>query len=145
MLKNQITFSADSKNAIRSVREVLQCLLAASRGDEAFYFNLAVHEALSNAIYHGSRNGDNSNIRLVFKELSTGGIIVRIKHYGRGFDGNRLLQSVPKEPEQAARDFCSESGRGLAFILRGCDKVFYNREGTEILLGIKKEDDYGNL
>ena len=87
---------------------------------------LAVNEALANAIVHGCENDPTKSVQVsVFCDESKGMIIV-VRDPGGGFDPAQIPSPVVGE------QLYSEHGRGIFLINQLMDEVRYRNEGTEI-------------
>jgi serine/threonine-protein kinase RsbW len=113
----------------RAVREVRR--LARRCGlteDSQANLEIALREALANAISHG--NGMRAG-RKVFLRCYAGpraGILIAVRDQGPGFDP----QSVP-DPRAADRVHLAH-GRGLLLMRELMDRLEYRRGGTEVVL-----------
>lgn len=119
---------------------------------DLFSLNIALVEALSNAIYHGNlevsselkqerfdlfreeaerrRNLEPYRHRrvLIHYELSRNSVKYVIRDEGKGFDYSSLPD--PTLPENLFK----ESGRGILMIMSFMDEVFWNSRGNEITM-----------
>ena len=97
--------------------------------------NLAISEALSNAMVHGNKL-DPNKVVVVTLDVFDSKIELSIKDSGQGFDPDEVPD--PTRPENILKD----SGRGIYIMNSFIDDVFYNfsNEGTELklILQIKK-------
>ena len=97
--------------------------------------NLAVSEALSNAMVHGNKLDPNKDV-IVTLDIFDAKIELSIKDCGQGFDPDEVPD--PTKSENILKD----SGRGIYIMNSFIDDVFYNfsKEGTELklILQIKK-------
>jgi serine/threonine-protein kinase RsbW len=93
-----------------------------------FNINLALTEAIVNAIKHGEGNMKNDKIK-VHIEFDGNSIIINVHSKGRPFDIHNI-----KKPEPLA-----DSGRGLYVISCMMDKIdLINTDGENILIMKKK-------
>jgi serine/threonine-protein kinase RsbW len=89
---------------------------------------LALHEALVNAIEHGNQESISKAVRVTLAWCSNGGLVLVVKDCGDGFDANRV-------PDPLGDQLLGDRGRGI-FLMRQlvasvdfvCDK------GTEVRL-----------
>jgi serine/threonine-protein kinase RsbW len=93
--------------------------------------NLALEEALANAIRHGNRDDAGKSI-FVDYAVSPQDVRVTIRDEGDGFDPDNLPD--PRQPGHQRRP----SGRGILLLRTYMDEVLYNEKGNEVLL-IKKK------
>jgi anti-sigma regulatory factor (Ser/Thr protein kinase) len=100
-------------------------------GDALERIDLALHEALANAIVHGNHNDSARPVRIRVGVAKDGSLLLAVKDIGAGFDpakvpvplGNRLM--IPH-------------GRGIFVIRELMDKVTFSFEnGTEIRMSLK--------
>ena len=106
----------------------LMSLIAASRcvlGGEQFV-ELALREALSNAMLHGNRL-DASKLVHVHCLCECGrGVSVVVRDQGPGFDPNKVSDPL------AFENLGAEHGRGIHLMKLAMDEVFFERGGTEV-------------
>ncbi|MBI2956232.1 MAG: ATP-binding protein [Acidobacteria bacterium] len=90
---------------------------------------LALHEALANAIVHGNRGDPTKGVRICVAVQEGCGILVVVKDVGSSFDPAALCNPV------RADNLLAPHGRGLFLINQLVDGVAFNFEkGTEIWL-----------
>ena len=87
---------------------------------------LAMREALANAIIHGAGNDPNRNVECCVACDDVHGMLVVVRDPGEGFDPDRLPSPLVGE------NVFSEHGRGVFLINQLMDRVEYKRGGTEI-------------
>lgn len=91
---------------------------------------IALHEAINNALFHGPSN---QFITLKLSVLNKRRLIMRVQSEGPGFNVHeRLHRHVITEPDEEA--LFTASGRGLMIIKAMTDQVRYNEQGTEVML-----------
>jgi serine/threonine-protein kinase RsbW len=106
---------------------------AASAGldaDSTQDVQIAVREAVTNAIVHGNGRDESRRVRLQVA-ASPAGLEVRVQDQGRGFDPREVPD--PLAPE----NLCKSSGRGILFMRSLMDEVHFQRAaggGTQIIL-----------
>jgi len=90
---------------------------------------LALQEALINAILHGNRSDPTKYVRICVAIEKAGGIIIVVKDSGSGFDPRTL-------PDPTLGDnIYREGGRGVYLIHQLMDDVQYNfGEGTAVTM-----------
>ena len=106
------------------VVELLQNGLAAV-GYE-FEIELALQEALANAIRHGCRSDPMKRVECRVRYESTGDVLIVVRDPGPGFDFTRVAN--PLEDANLLR----ASGRGLFLIRKLMDEVRFASGGREI-------------
>ena len=89
---------------------------------------LALHEALVNAIEHGNQESISKAVRVTLARCSNGGLVLVVKDCGDGFDANRV-------PYPLGDRLLSERGRGIFLMRRlvACVDFVYDK-GTEVRL-----------
>jgi serine/threonine-protein kinase RsbW len=107
--------------------------VAASAGfdaDSTQDVQIAVHEAVINAIVHGNGRDESRRVRLQVA-VSPAGLEVRVQDQGRGFDPSEVPD--PLAPE----NLCKSCGRGILFMRSLMDEVRFQRAadgGTQVIL-----------
>lgn len=86
---------------------------------------LALREALANAIVHGSRRDATRKVKVSVKGEPSG-VLITVSDQGRGFDYRHAPDPL------TARHLHSNHGRGLFMIQRMMDEVHFARGGREI-------------
>jgi serine/threonine-protein kinase RsbW len=109
--------------AMLEAADVLVEHVAASAGfdpDSSQTIQMALHEALVNAIVHGN---DEDETRRVGVELAAraDGVAVRVRDEGRGFDPTRVPDPL------TAEGLCRPSGRGVFLMRRLMDEVAFRQ------------------
>jgi serine/threonine-protein kinase RsbW len=90
-------------------------------GEEAaFAVDMAVREAVTNAVLHGNRQDEAKTVEVSFKS-SPGEIEITVRDFGEGFDKESVPD--PTEPENILKT----SGRGMLFIRTFMDEVEWSR------------------
>ena len=101
--------------------------------EAAYGVDMAVREAVTNAVLHGNRQEEAKLVEVGFKSLP-GAIEITVRDRGEGFD----TQSVPDptNPENLMKT----NGRGLLFIRTFMDEVEWTRhpEGGTVVRMTKK-------
>jgi serine/threonine-protein kinase RsbW len=106
----------------------LMRLIAASRcvcGEEQ-YVELALREALSNAVLHGNRLDARKLVHVHCCWEPGRELFVVVSDQGRGFDPNHIPNPLAVENLQAER------GRGIHLMKLAMDEVSFERGGTEV-------------
>ena len=95
---------------------------------------LALHEALANAISHGNRESISKAVRVTLARRSNGGAVLVVKDCGEGFDANNL-------PDPLGDGLLNERGRGIFLMRQLVEWVdFVYDRGTEVRLWLKLPD-----
>jgi len=96
-----------------------------AKGKE-FEIELALREALANAIKHGCKGDSAKKIEFSVTEEVGRGILIVVRDPGYGFDPASVPSPVDEE------NLISDHGRGIYLINKLMDEVKYERNGTEI-------------
>jgi serine/threonine-protein kinase RsbW len=91
-----------------------------------FEIEMAVREALANAILHGCQGDPTKHVECGMDFNDAGGILIVVRDPGQGFDPAKVPSPIDE------RNIHSEHGRGVFLIHRLMDEVRYERGGTEI-------------
>jgi serine/threonine-protein kinase RsbW len=94
-------------------------------GDESDV-ELALWEALNNAVVHGNRMDAHKLVQVLCRCASTDGIFLVVKDQGQGFDPNAVPN--PLSPE----NFSADHGRGIWLMRVAMDEVSFACGGTEV-------------
>ncbi len=98
--------------------------------DEQHRIEMAVHESMINAIWHGNKNDSSKSVWLQFKILSDR-LEIRIRDQGTGFDPKHIPDPLQSE------NLLNVSGRGI-FLIRSFMDEFrveqVNGAGTEVTM-----------
>jgi serine/threonine-protein kinase RsbW len=117
-----IELSIDSKleyvDMIGSVVKSVTAKLGFSE-DDASWIELAVHEAVINAITHGNKSSADKQVDAKFV-IEGGALHVYIRDRGEGFDPSHLPD--PLDPE----NLLNPSGRGIFYMRTFMDEVEYS-------------------
>jgi serine/threonine-protein kinase RsbW len=108
--------------------EWLTSVIAASRcvcGEEDLV-ELALREALSNAVLHGNRADARKLVHIRCLCEPGKGVSVVVKDQGQGFDPRGVPNPL------AAENLQSEHGRGIHLMKVAMDEVSFERGGTEV-------------
>ncbi|MGB9731025.1 MULTISPECIES: ATP-binding protein [Calditerrivibrio] len=92
--------------------------------DLAFKINLAVTEAIANAIKHGNKEKEELPVKLLI-ELEKDVLKIEVTDCGEGFRLEKKEVDISKIPEN------QDSGRGLYIIKKLVDEVSYSYENGE--------------
>ena len=106
----------------------LMSLIAASRcvrGEEEFV-ELALREALSNAMLHGNRLDARKLVHVRCCCECGKGVVMVVRDQGQGFDPNKVPDPL------AFENLNSEHGRGIHLMKLAMDEISIEREGTEV-------------
>ena len=122
------TWVGSETRLISPLVDWLMGLIAGSRcvtGEEK-YVELALREALCNAMLHGNRLEAHKLVRVCCRCDYSKGVYLVISDQGEGFDPKTL-----RDPP-AVENLESEHGRGIHLMKLAMDEVFFERGGTEV-------------
>jgi serine/threonine-protein kinase RsbW len=115
----------------------LMSLIAGSRcvrGKEAFV-ELALREAVSNAILHGNRLEARKLVHIRCCCEGTKGVFIVVRDQGHGFDPNNVPNPLTVE------NLGAEHGRGIHLMKLAVDEVSFERGGTEVHIRNESGDE----
>jgi serine/threonine-protein kinase RsbW len=98
--------------------------------DTRHWVELAVREAVANAIKHGNRQDPRKQVEVGW-EVEGGDLVVRVRDEGEGFDPGNL--DDPLAPENRLKP----DGRGIFYMKSFMDRIDYTSGpggGTEVVL-----------
>ena len=93
-----------------------------------FEIEMAVREALANAIVHGCKNNPGKIVEVCVACDEKKGMLIVVRDPGEGFDPEHVIS-----PLQGQNVF-SDHGRGIYLITQLMDEVRFERGGTEIIM-----------
>jgi serine/threonine-protein kinase RsbW len=101
--------------------------------DAIFGIDMAVREAVTNAVLHGNRQDEKKPVEVSFKS-SPEVIEIRVRDRGEGFDTGSVPD--PTDPENLLKT----NGRGMLFMRTFMDEVEWSRhpEGGTVVRMLKK-------
>ena len=103
--------------------------------DAAYGVDMAVREAVTNAVLHGNRSDETKAVEVSFKN-SPGEIEITVRDQGAGFDPSHLPDPTAEE------NLLKASGRGILFMRTFMDEVGWERPaggGTLVRMSKKKQ------
>jgi serine/threonine-protein kinase RsbW len=106
--------------------------------DDASWIELAVHEAVINAITHGNKNADDKQVDVKFI-IEQEALVVNIRDRGEGFDPAGL-------PDPLSQDnLLNPNGRGIFYMRTFMDEVEYSThpEGGSVVRMTKQKRSSG--
>ena len=125
--KLDVTIPADP-NAISGVVDgVMQIAreMKCAEGNE-FQIELALREALANAIIHGCDNDPTKKVECCVACTESSDVVIVVRDPGTGFSPSAVPSPL------AAENLHSDHGRGIYLINQVMDEVSFDRNGTEI-------------
>ena len=122
------TWLRSETDLISPLADWLMSLIARSgciRGKEEFV-ELALREAVSNAIFHGKRLDARKLVHVRYCCEGTKGVFIVVRDQGSGFDPNNVPNPL------AVENLHAEHGRGIHLMKLAMDEVSFERGGTEV-------------
>ena len=119
-----------SPTSIPKVSEGVKQLLQGKgwSDDELMPVELALDEALANAIRHGCKNDPSKQVQCVVSTDATGEVVIVVRDPGPGFD----VGAVPNPLD--GDNVLKPSGRGVFLINQLMDRVEFANGGREVLM-----------
>jgi serine/threonine-protein kinase RsbW len=126
-LKLSVTLSADRDAVDPVVRSVMNAVreMKCAPGHEDD-IELALTEALANAVVHGAKNDPSKIIECDVACADKQGILIIVRDPGTGFDPTKIANPCHGENIYASH------GRGIYLINQLMDEVQFHKNGTEI-------------
>jgi serine/threonine-protein kinase RsbW len=127
----EVTLESNLKNV--EVAEEITRRVSVTAGfeeDEQHRIEMAVHESMINAIWHGNKNDSSKSVWLQFK-IYPDRLEIRVRDQGNGFDPNHIPDPLETD------NLLNVSGRGI-FLIRAFMDEFrvenINGAGTEVTM-----------
>jgi serine/threonine-protein kinase RsbW len=119
---------AASVDAIAEVVERVMEIVSQMKCSEGkeFEIEMALREALANAVIHGAKGDANKQIQLCVACDEARGMLIVVRDPGEGFDPALIPSPL------IGQNVFSEHGRGIFLINQLMDEVRYEKGGTEI-------------
>lgn len=118
----------------KAVAEAVKFASESGFADDAlFAIDLALREAVANAVKHGNKFDETKNVYVTFKNL-TSGLEIAVRDYGTGFAVEEVPD--PTDPENLLK----ANGRGILFMRNFMDEVEWENPsgGGTIVKMVKK-------
>lgn len=132
-LKFMRTVAGDVKAIEPVVADIMELVIEKGcSGDSEFEIELALREALANAIIYGCENDPEKQVQICIACDDEKGILIVIRDPGEGFDPTALPSPV------SGQNIFSKSGRGIFLINQLMDEVSFEKGGTEIRMVKRK-------
>jgi serine/threonine-protein kinase RsbW len=127
----EMTLESDL-NRVEVVEELARRVSATAGFDEddQHKIEMAVHESVINAIWHGNKNDPSKQVWLRF-QIFDDRLEIRVRDQGGGFDPGRVANPLAEE------NLLSVSGRGIFLIRTFMDEYRVKKiegQGTEVTL-----------
>lgn len=129
--RNTLIFSEHIPSRLALIENLLARLFhhlapLCCNGERREELEIALREALANAIRHGNRNNAEKQVHLRCYMLESSELLFVVRDQGEGFDPSRIA-----DPTSAA-NLHRDSGRGIFLIRHFMDSVEFRHNGTEI-------------
>jgi len=127
----EVVLESDLKNV--EVAEEITRRISSTAGfgeDDQHKIDMAVHETLINAIWHGNRNDPSKHVWLRF-EIFSDRLEIRVRDQGNGYDPSKVPNPLTQE------NLLAVSGRGIFLMRTFMDEVRVNTregQGAEVTL-----------
>jgi len=127
LIKLDVTFKADIDAISPIVDTVLETAsrMGCAKGHE-MEIELALREALANAIKHGAGGDPSKEVRCCVACDESRGMLIVVSDPGKGFDPATVPSCLHGE------QLFSDHGRGLYLINQMMDQVWFSKGGTQI-------------
>ena len=126
-LRVRVTLAADRKAVDPVVEQVMQAVreMKSVNGKEEA-IELALQEALANAVVHGAKEDPTKVVECVVMCDEQRGLLIIVRDPGEGFDPQGIPTCTMGE------NLFSNHGRGIFLINQLMDEVKFRKNGTEI-------------
>jgi serine/threonine-protein kinase RsbW len=127
LVQVDLTLPADANSITPIVGRVMRIVteMGCAAGRE-FEIELALREALANAIEHGSGNDPSKQVECCVACDHARGMLIVVRDPGPGFDPSQIPSPI------VGQNLFSTGGRGIYLINQLMDEVRYEKGGTEI-------------
>jgi serine/threonine-protein kinase RsbW len=126
-LRVRVTLAADRKAVDQVVEQVMEAVHEVKCvNGEADAIELALHEALANAVVHGAKEDPTKIVECLVACDEERGVLIIVRDPGEGFDPGSIPACTMGE------NLYSNHGRGIFLINQLMDKVEFRKNGTEI-------------
>lgn len=124
---------------VQACREELRlCLEQVSNklsGNELTLLEIAINEAINNALKYGLAKASDPTVTLSICLHSSECLLVRVKDRGSGFCARSTLKTLSSKDSEKDEEWqWGASGRGLFIMERVMDQVRYNAKGNAVLM-----------
>ncbi len=126
-LRVRVTLAADRKSVDPVVAQVMRAIRDTKCIDgKADAVELALQEALANAVIHGAKEDPSKIVECVVVCDEQRGVLIIVRDPGPGFDPKTIPSCTVGE------NLYSNHGRGIFLINQLMDEVEFRKNGTEI-------------
>ncbi len=132
LVKLVTTMPADAGAVSSVIRRIMAIIneMGCAAGRE-FEIELALNEALANAIEHGSANDPSKQIQCCVACDHERGMLIVVRDPGQGFDPASIPSPI------VGQNVFATGGRGIYLINQLMDEVRFEKGGTEIHMRMK--------
>jgi len=106
-----------------SVAEIVTLIKRVARWDDVENIDLALHEALANAMIHGNGCDSSKAVRVSVALEENRGLLVAVKDEGSGFEPSQLANPL------VGQNLLASHGRGILLIRHLTDEVHFMCDG----------------
>jgi len=122
-------FRSDAGRIQAALEQVMRLVrLSGCVGGQEIQVEMALHEALSNAVVHGNRKDPTRWVHVRCGCDPERGVSIVVRDEGSGFDARRVSDPTSSEWLQA------DHGLGLLIMRSYMDEVWFEKGGTEVHL-----------
>ena len=100
------------------------------------HIDVAVHEALTNAVIHGNHEDPNKRVFVVYRCSIDGEVSITIRDQGQGFDARAI-----QDPTTPKNRLCTH-GRGIYLMKALMDEVYFDEGG--VVVHMRKKANAGS-
>ena len=127
LFKLQVTVAADKAAVDSVVQRIMQSIREKDcAGDKEPAIELALSEALANAVIHGAKSDPSKTVECDVACDQNRSLLIVVRDPGEGFDPARIPSPVH------GQNIYSGHGRGVYLITQLMDEVKFLKNGTEI-------------
>lgn len=127
---NRHQFYFNGLEEISALHARIRRILTKWSSDEALILEMVVNEAVNNVLLHGSGQG-----KLCLKLTKDKRVVLRVKDLKTGSVAGSILKEYESKPvEDLLVMMTSECGRGILLMKLYTDFIYYNRDGSEVLM-----------
>ena len=124
----ELNLPSDLDSIEKAVAEATKFASQLGFSDDALFdIDLALREAVANAVKHGNKFDETKNVNLMIKETRSG-LEIAVRDFGRGFEVEDVPD--PTNPENLLK----ASGRGILFMNNFMDSIewLHHEQGTTV-------------
>jgi serine/threonine-protein kinase RsbW len=127
LFKLQVTVAADKEAVDSVVQRIMQSIREKDcAGDKEQAIELALSEALANAVVHGAKSDPSKTVECDVACDQNRSLLIVVRDPGEGFDPAAIPSPV------VGQNIYSGHGRGVYLITQLMDEVKFLKNGTEI-------------